>query len=63
MTDAPREYDKEYTAPIRGPVRQRVGVDIDRGDVTRFVVQLEYLIEPYPGGWATVVRYDPCVLV
>ncbi|MFB6228173.1 MAG: hypothetical protein ABEH88_06310 [Halobacteriales archaeon] len=57
MTE-PRDYDKEYTAPVPGPVRQRVGVDIHRGEVTRFVVQLEYLIELYPEEWATVVRYD-----
>ena len=58
MADVPRDYDKEYTAPVSGPVRQRVGVDIDRGEVTRFVVQLEYLMDPQAGGWAVVARYD-----
>lgn len=58
MDDDPREYDKQFTAPRGGPVRQRLGIDTDRGDVTRFVVQLEYLIDPAAGEWATVVRYD-----
>lgn len=58
MPDTPRDYDKEYTAPTSGAVRQRVGVDVDRGAVTRFVVQLEYLIDPQADEWATVVRYD-----
>jgi hypothetical protein len=58
MPDAPRDYDREYTAPVSGPVRQRVGVDVDRGVVTRFVVQLEYLIDAPAEEWATVVRYD-----
>lgn len=57
MTDVPREYDKDYTSPEGGPVRRRLGVDVDRGTVTRFVVQLEYLIDP-PEEWVTVVRYD-----
>jgi hypothetical protein len=58
MKEDPREYDKEYTAPEGGPIRRRVGVDIDEGEVTRFVVQLEYLIDPIAGEWATIVRYD-----
>ena len=58
MNDDPRDYDKAYTAPMGGPVRQRVGIDLERGRVTRFVVQLEYLIEPQTDEWAVVVRYD-----
>ena len=56
--DGPRDYDLEYTAPEGGPVRRRLGIDVDRGQVTRFVVQLEYLLEADPEEWATVVRYD-----
>lgn len=51
----PREYDREYTTPARGPLRQRVGLDIDRGVVERFVVQLEYR---HDDEWHPVVRYD-----
>ena len=58
MTDDPRDYDKAYTAPQGGPVQQRVGIDLERGRVTRFVVQLEYLIDPQTDEWAVVVRYD-----
>ena len=58
MNDEPRDYEKAYTAPMGGPVRQRVGIDLERGRVTRFVVQLEYLIEPQTDEWAVVVRYD-----
>lgn len=56
--DVPRDYDLEYTAPEDGPVRRRLGIDTDRGEVTRFVLQLEYLIDPNTDVWATVVRYD-----
>lgn len=56
--DIPRDYDKEFTAPEGTRVRRRLGLDIDRGTVTRFVVQLEYLIDPSTDEWATVVRYD-----
>lgn len=56
--DAPREYDREYTAPRGGPVRQRIGLDVDHGQVTRFLVQLEVLVDPEADEWATVVRYD-----
>jgi hypothetical protein len=58
MADDPRVYDKEYTAPEGGPIRRRIGVSVDDGLVTRFVVQLEYLIDPIANRWATVVRYD-----
>lgn len=56
--DLPRDYDTEYTAPERGPVRRRLGVDIDHGQVARFVVQLEYLVDAEHDEWAIVVRYD-----
>lgn len=55
MTETPRDYDREYTTPVRADVRIRLGYDHDRGEVTRFVVQLEYRLE---GAWAEVVRYD-----
>jgi hypothetical protein len=60
--NGPRDYDLEYTAPEAGPVRRRLGIDTDRGEVTRFLVQLEYHIAPEADvdadEWATVVRYD-----
>lgn len=56
MTDAaPREYDREYRRALSGPVQVRVGLDRERGTVTRFVVQLEY---HRAGEWEPVVRYD-----
>lgn len=54
----PREYDKEFTAHAAHRVRRRLGRDIERGEVRRFVVQLEYLVDPVTDEWATVVRYD-----
>lgn len=39
-------------------MRRRLGRDIERGEVRRFVVQLEYLVDPVTDEWATVVRYD-----
>jgi len=35
-----------------------MGYDTKRGGVIRFVVQLEYLVDPVAGEWATVVHYD-----
>ena len=58
MRDDPREYDKEYTASVGRRARRRLGIDVSRGEVTRFVVQLEYLVEPTTDEWASVVRYD-----
>ena len=58
MPEDPRDYDKEFTAPEGGPVRRRTGIDVDQGELIRFVVQLEYLLDPISNEWATVVRYD-----
>lgn len=55
MTDAPREYDREYTTRTGAAIRRRLGYTHDRGEVTRFVVQLEYR---HGDEWAPVVRYD-----
>jgi len=54
----PRDFDKEFTARANHRARRRLGIDVNHGTVTRFVLQLEYLIKPHPGEWATVVRYD-----
>jgi hypothetical protein len=53
--DRPRTYGREYERPLPGPLRIRVGRYLDRREVTRFVVQLEYA---HDGGWHEVVRYD-----
>lgn len=53
--DTPREYDREFTTPLTYRTRRRIGYSHDRGDVTRFVVQLEYRLDE---GWAEVVRFD-----
>jgi hypothetical protein len=55
MSDVPQQYDREYTARVASAVRRHLGYSHDLGEVTRFVVQLEYL---YEGEWAPVVRYD-----
>lgn len=55
MTDEPREYDREYTTWTGTTIRRRLGYSHDHGEVTRFVVQLEYL---YEDEWMPVVRYD-----
>jgi hypothetical protein len=53
--EGPQDYDREYTDPLSGVTRVRLGYSHDRGEVTRFVVQLEYCVE---GEWREVVRYD-----
>jgi len=55
MTEQPREYDREFTTPLEYRVRRRIGYRHDRGEITRFVVQLEYRLD---GDWAEVVRFD-----
>lgn len=50
-----RTYDREFTATLSDRVRRRVGFDIKRGNVTRFVAQLEYFLD---GEWHEVVRFD-----
>jgi len=58
MTDEPREYDREFTARISRRSRRRIGINTNRGQVTRFVLQLEYLLDPDTSEWVEVVRYD-----
>jgi hypothetical protein len=55
MTDEPRNYEREFTTPLDGRARRRIGYSHDRGTVTRFVVQLEYSLH---GQWIEVVRFD-----
>ena len=53
--EGPRDYDQEYTDPLSDVTRVRLGYSHDRGEVTRFLVQLEYCVE---NEWHEVVRYD-----
>lgn len=55
IEDEPREYDREFTTPVEYHARRRLGFDTERGDIVRFVVQLEYR---HDDGWRPVVRYD-----
>ena len=54
----PRDYDREFTAHVAHRTRYRFGITTDRGTVTRFVLQLEYLLDPATDEWGEVVRYD-----
>jgi hypothetical protein len=58
MPDDPRNYDKEFTTRVHRHARRRLGINVERGQVRRFVVQLEYLVDPLTDEWATAVRYD-----
>ena len=53
--DLARGYDREWTARVGQSIRRRFGYSHDRGEVTRFVLQLEYHHEDE---WLPVVRYD-----
>lgn len=55
MSEGPREYDREYTTPLEYRVRRRIGYSHEHGEVTRFVVQLEYRSN---GDWREIVRFD-----
>lgn len=50
-----RGFDTSYTATLSERAQVRFGVDVERGDVTRFLVQLEYRM---PDGWTPIVRSD-----
>jgi hypothetical protein len=53
--EEPRDYDREYCRGVSGPLQVRIGLDREKGAVTRFMVQLEY---HHDGDWHPVVRYD-----
>jgi len=55
MTDDPRGYDREFTTIINQRAQIRAGLSTERGDVTRFFVQLEYWLIRIS---ATVYRTD-----
>ncbi|MFB6143012.1 MAG: hypothetical protein ABEJ30_06685 [Halorientalis sp.] len=55
MPDSPRDYDKEYTKALTHRLRIQQAYSHEKGDVTRFVVQLEYRVDD---SWCEVVRYD-----
>lgn len=55
VANVARVYDREFTSMLDGRVRRRVGYSTYRGDVTRFVVQLEYR---RAGSWDVIVRFD-----
>jgi len=55
MAEAPEDYDREFTTPLEYRARRRIGYRHERGDVTRFVVQLEYRVDDE---WTEVVRFD-----
>lgn len=55
MPAEPREYDREFLVVVDARLRRRVGFDSERGEVTRFVVRLEYR---HGEEWRPVVRYD-----
>lgn len=53
--DTPREYDRDHKTTVSSTARRRLGYSHDRGEITRFVVQLEYR---HGDEWRQVVRYD-----
>lgn len=50
-----RDFDTEYETLLTDRVRVRFGVDLDRGNVERFLVQLEYR---KADRWTEIVRSD-----
>lgn len=55
MSRGPRDYGREFATPLSYRARRRIGYSHDHGDVTRFVVQLEYR---HGDVWVEVVRFD-----
>lgn len=50
------EMDRDFFVPLLEGTSLRVRINIDRGEVTEFVVQLEYHIGD--DTWLPIVRYD-----
>ncbi len=50
------EMDREFFVPLLEGTSLRIRIDINRGEVTRFVVQLEY--NTGDDTWLPIVRYD-----
>jgi len=55
VSEEPRDYDRTYTKALSHRARIRMGYSTERGDVTRFVAQIEY---DHDGEWRAVVRFD-----
>lgn len=55
MSDERRGYDRTFRKALSGPLQLRLGFSTERGDITRFFVQLEYRLDEE---WYEVVRYD-----
>jgi hypothetical protein len=50
-----KEWQREYVAQVGAADVMRVEFDLDRGQVTDFLVQYEALVD---GRWEPIVRYD-----
>ncbi len=46
--EGPRDYNREYCRGASGPLQVRIGLDREKGTVTRFMIQLEY---HHDGDW------------
>lgn len=55
MAEEPEAYNREFTADVTVKSRRRLGYSHEKGEVTRFVAQLEYFLS---GSWVEVVRFD-----
>ena len=55
MSGEQQAYDREFTTPLEYRTRRRIGYSHAHGEVTRFVVQLEYRFD---GEWVEIVRFD-----
>lgn len=55
MCGEPGGYDREFTTLLSYPAQRRIGYSHERGTVTRFVVQLEYVRDD---GLREIVRFD-----
>ena len=55
MKEGDRDYDREHTTLLAHRARRRVGYSHSHGEVTEFVVQLEYRLDH---GWVEIVRFD-----
>jgi hypothetical protein len=48
-------YDTEFTTIVNRRAQIRGGISTEKGDVTRFFIQLEYWLD---GEWFEVIRFD-----
>lgn len=58
MAHQPSKYNTAYEFPVQQGVRGVIRYDKPQGSVTRFVVQLQHLVDVFTNQWETFAQID-----